>query len=189
MESLAPLDHEAQGYEEFAKDFYTEAPELAAMSEQQVHGALRGVARRGLLAAGERARGGGGGLGGQHGAPIACLLACLFIVLYLAHRLACEPTAFAQLGLLHSHPNRGIAHQSGWQLSMPCARAHRTATHPASHRAPMRPPHATCCRSQVRELRAQLEVRVAGYEPPKPVTTFRQCGFEGRILAAITKAG
>lgn len=36
MEALAPLEHTKQQYEEFAKDFYEAAPEIAAMSEAEV---------------------------------------------------------------------------------------------------------------------------------------------------------
>lgn len=42
---------------------------------------------------------------------------------------------------------------------------------------------------QVGAYRRQLEVVVSGFEPPKPVKTFEQCGFEPALMAAITKAG
>lgn len=36
IDPLAPVDHSAIQYDEFAKDFYTEHPTIAAMTEQQV---------------------------------------------------------------------------------------------------------------------------------------------------------
>jgi len=30
---------------------------------------------------------------------------------------------------------------------------------------------------------------VAGYDPPKPIKTFQQCGFDASLMAAIAKAG
>ena len=36
IESLAAADHSLAGYEEFNKDFYTAAPEVAAMPEAEV---------------------------------------------------------------------------------------------------------------------------------------------------------
>lgn len=32
-------------------------------------------------------------------------------------------------------------------------------------------------------------MRVAGFEPPRPVQTFGQCGFEAALLGAIKRAG
>ncbi len=45
------------------------------------------------------------------------------------------------------------------------------------------------CPLQVRDLRHQLELRVAGFDVPKPLTTFKQCGFDATLMAAINKAG
>lgn len=42
---------------------------------------------------------------------------------------------------------------------------------------------------QVAALRNQLEMTVAGFDPPKPVKTFEQCGFGAPLMAAIAKAG
>ncbi len=42
---------------------------------------------------------------------------------------------------------------------------------------------------QVNAYRRQLDVRVAGFEPPKPVQTFGQCGFDHVLLGAIKRAG
>lgn len=36
IDPLAPVDHSLLEYDDFAKDFYTEHPSIAAMSEQQV---------------------------------------------------------------------------------------------------------------------------------------------------------
>ena len=36
IEALAPLDHTAQVYAEFAKDFYEEAPDIAKMTDPEV---------------------------------------------------------------------------------------------------------------------------------------------------------
>lgn len=38
IDPLAPVDHSAIEYDEFAKDFYTEHATIAAMTEQQVCG-------------------------------------------------------------------------------------------------------------------------------------------------------
>lgn len=43
--------------------------------------------------------------------------------------------------------------------------------------------------SQVHETRRQLGVRVSGFDAPRPVKTFQQCGFDGALLGAIRKAG
>ena len=42
---------------------------------------------------------------------------------------------------------------------------------------------------QVNSYRRQLDMRVAGFDPPKPVKTFAQCGFDAELMAAIKKAG
>ncbi|GAX78091.1 hypothetical protein CEUSTIGMA_g5533.t1 [Chlamydomonas eustigma] len=42
---------------------------------------------------------------------------------------------------------------------------------------------------EVNTMRRQLELRVSGFDVPKPVKTFDQCGFDSSLLAAITKAG
>lgn len=36
IDPLAPVDHSLVEYDDFAKDFYTEHPTIAAMSDQQV---------------------------------------------------------------------------------------------------------------------------------------------------------
>jgi ATP-dependent RNA helicase DDX42 len=41
----------------------------------------------------------------------------------------------------------------------------------------------------VRELRRELQVHVSGFDPPKPVQTFGQAGFDHLLLGAIKKAG
>jgi ATP-dependent RNA helicase DDX42 len=43
--------------------------------------------------------------------------------------------------------------------------------------------------TQVHERRRQLGVRLSGFDAPSPVTTFRQCGFDSALLAAIRKSG
>jgi hypothetical protein len=42
---------------------------------------------------------------------------------------------------------------------------------------------------QLRELRRELQVHVSGFDPPKPVQTFGQAGFDHLLLGAIKKAG
>jgi ATP-dependent RNA helicase DDX42 len=42
---------------------------------------------------------------------------------------------------------------------------------------------------QVSVLRAQMAIRVSGFDAPKPVQTFEQCGFDAAIMAVIKKAG
>ncbi len=42
---------------------------------------------------------------------------------------------------------------------------------------------------QVKELRKQLEVRVAGFDVPRPLQEFSQCGFDAQLMGAIKKAG
>ena len=42
---------------------------------------------------------------------------------------------------------------------------------------------------QVQTLRRQLGVRVSGFDPPRPVQTFAQCGFDATVMAAIARAG
>lgn len=37
--------------------------------------------------------------------------------------------------------------------------------------------------------RQSLGVRISGFDPPKPVQSFAQCGFDKPMLAAIAKAG
>jgi ATP-dependent RNA helicase DDX42 len=43
--------------------------------------------------------------------------------------------------------------------------------------------------AQVREYRKELQVHVSGFDPPKPVQTFGQAGFDHLLLGAIKKAG
>jgi superfamily II DNA/RNA helicase len=42
---------------------------------------------------------------------------------------------------------------------------------------------------QVNECRRQLEVRVSGYDVPKPIQTFGQAGFDHLLLGAVKRAG
>lgn len=42
---------------------------------------------------------------------------------------------------------------------------------------------------QVRELRQDLDIHISGFDPPKPVKTFGQAGFDHLLLGAIKKAG
>lgn len=42
---------------------------------------------------------------------------------------------------------------------------------------------------QVNTSRRQLGMRVFGFDTPKPVQTFAQCGFDAQLMAAIKKAG
>lgn len=42
---------------------------------------------------------------------------------------------------------------------------------------------------QVNNSRRQLGMRVFGFDTPKPVHTFAQCGFDAQLMAAIKKAG
>jgi ATP-dependent RNA helicase DDX42 len=42
---------------------------------------------------------------------------------------------------------------------------------------------------QVNAMRRQLDVHVAGFGAPRPVKTFRQCGFDARLMGAISKQG
>lgn len=42
---------------------------------------------------------------------------------------------------------------------------------------------------QVRELRRELDIHVSGFDPPKPIKTFGQAGFDHLLLGAIKKAG
>lgn len=37
--------------------------------------------------------------------------------------------------------------------------------------------------------RQSLGVRISGFDPPKPVQSFAQCGFDKGLLAVIAKAG
>ena len=39
------------------------------------------------------------------------------------------------------------------------------------------------------EYRRQLEVRISGYDAPKPIQTFGQAGFDHLLLGAIKRAG
>ncbi|KAK9804524.1 hypothetical protein WJX73_004516 [Symbiochloris irregularis] len=43
--------------------------------------------------------------------------------------------------------------------------------------------------AEVNTLRRQLGVRIAGFDPPRPVHTFAQLGLDGALLAAIKRAG
>ncbi len=38
-------------------------------------------------------------------------------------------------------------------------------------------------------MRRQLGIRVSGFDAPRPVKTFQQCGFDGALMAAVRKAG
>lgn len=42
---------------------------------------------------------------------------------------------------------------------------------------------------QVAAYRRELDVRVGGFDVPRPVRTFAQCGFDADLMAAIKKAG
>lgn len=42
---------------------------------------------------------------------------------------------------------------------------------------------------QVTALRARVGIRVSGFDAPKPVQTFEQCGFDGMLMGVIKKAG
>lgn len=42
---------------------------------------------------------------------------------------------------------------------------------------------------QVHEMRRQLGIRVSGFDAPRPVKTFQQCGFQSALLGAVRKAG
>lgn len=53
-----------------------------------------------------------------------------------------------------------------------------------------------CCYSvvgflqvQVTATRAQLGIRVSGFDAPKPVQSFEHCGFDAALMAVIKKAG
>lgn len=46
-----------------------------------------------------------------------------------------------------------------------------------------------CILTQVNTARRQLGMRVFGFDAPKPVQTFAQCGFDATVMAAIKKAG
>lgn len=49
-------------------------------------------------------------------------------------------------------------------------------------------PCAAGAAPQVNEYRRQLEVRVSGFDPPKPIQTFGQAGFDHLLLGAIKRA-
>ncbi|EFN57854.1 hypothetical protein CHLNCDRAFT_6836, partial [Chlorella variabilis] len=51
------------------------------------------------------------------------------------------------------------------------------------------PDIAALTHAQVAEYRRQLGMRVSGFDAPRPIQTFKQCGFDGPLMAAITKAG
>ncbi|KAL4424909.1 hypothetical protein ABPG77_009638 [Micractinium sp. CCAP 211/92] len=51
------------------------------------------------------------------------------------------------------------------------------------------PEVAAMAPAQVNEYRRQLGMRVSGFDPPKPIKLFSQCGFGAPLAAAITKAG
>lgn len=42
---------------------------------------------------------------------------------------------------------------------------------------------------QVKDYRRDLEIHVSGFDPPKPIQTFGQAGFDHLLLGAIKKAG
>jgi ATP-dependent RNA helicase DDX42 len=41
----------------------------------------------------------------------------------------------------------------------------------------------------VAAYRRSLDIRVSGFDPPKPVKEFNQCGFDDKLMGAIQKAG
>ncbi|BDA43593.1 probable ATP-dependent RNA helicase DDX42 [Coccomyxa sp. Obi] len=43
--------------------------------------------------------------------------------------------------------------------------------------------------AEVTALRASLGIRVSGFDAPKPVQTFEQCGLDGALMGVIKKAG
>ncbi len=43
--------------------------------------------------------------------------------------------------------------------------------------------------SQVASVRAQLGIRVSGFDAPKPVQSFEQCGFDSALMTVIKKSG
>ena len=43
--------------------------------------------------------------------------------------------------------------------------------------------------AQVAELRRQLGVRVSGFDVPRLVQSFEQCGLDAQLMAAIKRAG
>lgn len=43
--------------------------------------------------------------------------------------------------------------------------------------------------SEVEEIRKARQIHVSGVDVPKPVTSFEQCGFPARLMAAIKQAG
>lgn len=38
-------------------------------------------------------------------------------------------------------------------------------------------------------MRAQLAIRVSGFDAPRPVQSFEQCGFDAALMAVIKKSG
>ena len=42
---------------------------------------------------------------------------------------------------------------------------------------------------QVNTARRQLGLRVSGFDVPRPVQTFQQCGFDAHLMAVIARAG
>jgi hypothetical protein len=42
---------------------------------------------------------------------------------------------------------------------------------------------------EVAEQRAQAQISVKGREPPRPITSFEQCGFPAKLMSAISSAG
>lgn len=38
-------------------------------------------------------------------------------------------------------------------------------------------------------MRRQLGMRVFGFDTPKPISTFLQCGFDALLMGVIKKAG
>ncbi|PRW59097.1 DEAD-box ATP-dependent RNA helicase 24 [Chlorella sorokiniana] len=51
------------------------------------------------------------------------------------------------------------------------------------------PEVAAMSHPEVAEYRRQLGVRVSGFDAPRPVRSFVQCGFDAPLMQAITKAG
>lgn len=43
--------------------------------------------------------------------------------------------------------------------------------------------------AEVNARRRQLGIRVAGYDPPKPVQSFADCGLDADLLSVMAKAG
>ena len=42
---------------------------------------------------------------------------------------------------------------------------------------------------QVNTTRRQLGIRVSGFDAPRPIQSFAQCGFDAALMSVIAKAG